>query len=1438
MASNDERYTATIEVNARQAHSELDRLTAEYNTKMERLRIVSGKRSKEAKAEAEQLRRDTNRLNKEIQTQKKYVDGLDKAMSGLAHKTYNDLRNEVRQLNKLMRDGTIEKGSKTWLEMAEHIKRCKEEMQEYENAVEKQESAWGKFTGFLNKNWGALTQIFGAVTGISATIRSAVNDYASMEEEMANVRKYTGMTAEQVVDLNEEFKKIDTRTSREQLNQLAGSAGRLGITSKSAILDFVDAADKIQVALGDDLGEGAIDKVGKLAMAFGEDEKMGLRGAMLATGSAINELAQNSSAQAGYLVDFTARVAGFGKQMGLTQAQILGFGAVMDENMLRDEMASTAFGNMLTKMQTDTAKFAKIAGKDIKEFTRLLNEDANAAILAVADSLRRQDPQTMMKMLDDMGLDGSRAVGVLSTLADKIDDVRERQELATEAYADGTSVVKEFATMNDTAEARMEKVKKAFKEMTIELGERLLPVVKYTISGAGLLAKGLNVLTNFVANNWRAIVTLTSGIVAYQVAINIATIKEKAHAAAIAISNGYIKTKIFLTKAWAVATTAVGLVYDLLTGKIKFATFVQQMHNKVVMANPYVAAAAAVMALVAAVTSLIGRTGELTRAQRALQEVTQQAENDIAGEKAELEALVSTARDKSVSDEVRRQALKKLQDKYPEYLGSLSMEEIYTKNATTAIDNLTDALMAEAKARILVQRIKEAEEEKAKLDDKYFSGISGIWQGIVAEFQAMPNALLDATERALNMVKYQSFDAWDIDTWITENGYGTNPTQVLLNNYSAEVRSVESEISALNKELRETVKLQAQARAGKPTEDNSAGDGSGDGNTGYKTEAEIRKELAERRKRLAELHRQEAEEKRILKAQADAAKASYQEQLACEMLAYRQGLTTYTDYMEEKHNLTQNYYDALKRIYGEDSNEYKKALLQQERDEQEYNQWKIKQKDDRLLQERLEREHNIRMQYAQQNIHDEEALNEALFRSEITYLKQKQNLYQNGSKEWIEIEQQIQQRNRQHQFEVEQNWMERLSEYRQQAGQMDYQRLQEVELKGVESFYGALVESGRLTQAEYDAIVEHIKRKYAELAASQTADNSVKTKAGKALDTAKKAAGVESVSAGNDAATGIFSISQAVSQQKMINEQLKQLYGEDYENNAEYQEAKRQLDAQTMQQIVAGAQAAYSTISSLMSAASSYAQACSDLEVAKITANYDKQIAAAGNNSKKRARLEKERDKEIAKAKTKANEKAMKMEIAQAIAQTAMGAISAYSSTMSGAPYPANLVLAPISAGIALAAGALQIATIKKQHEAEAAGYYEGGFTGGSQYRKEAGVVHEGEFVANHQAVNNRQLLPVFSLLDQAQRNNRVASLRADDVTNALGGPASSSIVAPIVNIQNDNEDLQAGLEDLSNVVATLKEKLDDGIEAYTILDGPNGLYKSLKRYERLISKK
>lgn len=169
------------------------------------------------------------------------------------------------------------------------------------------------------------------------------------------------------------------------------------------------------------------------------------------------------------------------------------------------------------------------------------------------------------------------------------------------------------------------------------------------------------------------------------------------------------------------------------------------------------------------------------------------------------------------------------------------------------------------------------------------------------------------------------------------------------------------------------------------------------------------------------------------------------------------------------------------------------------------------------------------------------------------------------------------------------------------------------------------------------------------------------------------------------------------------------------------------------------------------------------------------------------------------------------MQIAQAIAQTAMSAISAYASVMAGAPWPANQVLAPIAAGIALAAGAIQIATIKKQQQAQEAGYYEGGFTGGSSYRREAGVVHEGEFVANHNAVNNPQLLPAFRLIDVAQRHNTVGRLTAADVSRAMGTGGATVVSAPTVNVQTDNSELAGTLQQARDTIDRLSTMLANG---------------------------
>ena len=70
-----------------------------------------------------------------------------------------------------------------------------------------------------------------------------------------------------------------------------------------------------------------------------------------------------------------------------------------------------------------------------------------------------------------------------------------------------------------------------------------------------------------------------------------------------------------------------------------------------------------------------------------------------------------------------------------------------------------------------------------------------------------------------------------------------------------------------------------------------------------------------------------------------------------------------------------------------------------------------------------------------------------------------------------------------------------------------------------------------------------------------------------------------------------------------------------------------------------------------------------------------------------------------------------------------------------------SFIIAPIAAAMAVAAGAMQVAAIKKQQQAsQAQGYGEGGFTRKGRADEVAGVVHAGEWVASQKLVAS----PVF----------------------------------------------------------------------------------------------
>lgn len=349
--------------------------------------------------------KEINRINASLKTLRTNQEQVNRTFNNLSSASYKELSVVMKTVQKQLRSGAVERNSEEWKKLQQKLKEVKREMNAINSESKETTSLWARFVNVLNTNWGAVSQIIAAYAGLSMTIRKCAQAYADMEESMANVRKYTGQTDEEVHRMNEDFKRMDTRTAREQLNELAGSAGRLGITSKDMIEEFVDGADKINVALGDDLGEGAVDKIGKLAQMFGEDKTKGLRGAMLATGSAVNELAQNSSANAGYIVDFTADLSGVGIQAGMTQAQLMGLASALDQNMQEEATSATVFSQLITKMYQEPAKFAKIAGVEVTKFSNLMKTNANEGLMTFLSAMKsRGGFAEMAPMFEEMQL--------------------------------------------------------------------------------------------------------------------------------------------------------------------------------------------------------------------------------------------------------------------------------------------------------------------------------------------------------------------------------------------------------------------------------------------------------------------------------------------------------------------------------------------------------------------------------------------------------------------------------------------------------------------------------------------------------------------------------------------------------------------------------------------------------------------------------------------------------------------------------------------------------------------------------------------------------------------------------------------------------------------------------------------------------------------------
>ncbi len=1426
---NDLNFTAS---KLRSQMADYDPTSTMYASRSSQLKLVEAELERIRQSEQkvvtlmQQYDKEIDRTNVDIKETKRQMQLVNNTMSNLKTSSIRDLKYSIKALNQQMHG--MERGTEQFKQMELKAKQLKAELQAVRAEGVAQESWIKRSADWFNRMQGLALGTVAAISGITFTVKKCVEEYAKMDDEMTNVRKYTGQAAEEVERMNEDFKKMDTRTPRQKLNQLAEDAGRLGITSTAAVEEFVDGADKINVALGDDLGDQAVSQIGKLAQMFGEDKTKGLRGAMLATGAAVNELAQNSSASAGYLVDFTARVAGVGKQAGFTQAQIMGLASVLDQNMQQDETAATAVQNLLAKMFQDSAKFAQIAGLNVKEFAKTLKEDANGALLQFLAAMRAKGGfADLAPMFEEMKMDGSRATGVLTVLADKLDDIKTAQDLASEAYSEGTSVLNEFETQNKSVQAQLDKASKKFLDLSIELGQKLYPAARYCISAASLGVRALSTLVDFVKDYWRILIVLTAAIITYTAVSKAKLIAEKAQMAWLNIMILREKAHLVLVGLKTSALKTMEIVQMALTREIKLTTAAQMLWNKVLLANPITAVIAVVAGLTAAIVTLSKETSTAEQAQRDYNDAVTDANKQAAEEEASIMRLVSAIQSNTSAESDRKAALEELNGKLmSQHLGNITEEAVRTGQATRQIQSYIDMMKKKIVIDGLQKKLAESIAKQAENEDLLNEADNdkrGFWTKVWGRI----NPFADRKTKMLNLA--------------------SDNREAFRETVNHEIERERQYQQKLIDKIKQLESQHFEINDPEPWRNNGYNGKGNDGTIIKKQSTAGTHQVSEKERKArvkaaaAEARKRQAEAKRKQKQAADSIKAETNELMADNAKAYAEGKKTYQQFIDDRQSIQIKGFAKLKQLYGAESNEYKQLLDNQVNVVKQHDAAIQKMNEQTIERERLQKEASIKAQYYDVNskiYQNDTALNEALYKNDVEAMKKRLALYKDreGSEEWLDLKAEMEQAELDHQLQMQESYQNQLRELRQQFGKQDLQAQETMYLNGLDNLY----KQGLIKEEEYQQMKLEITKQFASQRAQIDADDhgagsaqlKINDKSSEMVNSARAAAG-ESQLTGNATLGGYFS-SQIQNYQNTM-EKLKELYGNDKQNHAAYMQAKAQVTANFLDNMVQQTSAAYNGINNILSSASAYAQACSDLEQAKISKNYEKQIAAAGKNSKKKKKLEEKRDKELAAAKSKANKKAMKIEIAQAIASTAMAAINAYSSA--AAIKGTGWLLAPIAAGMATAAGMLQIATIKKQHQAEAAGYYEGGYTGGTRYRKEAGVVHEGEFVANHNAVNNSSIRPALDLIDRAQRSNTVGSLTAADITRSLG-QGSSTVVAPVVNVNNDNTEVRQSLDGVNAAVSRLTQTLDDGIEVEVPISGRRGLHRRLQDYQRILNNK
>lgn len=536
------------------------------------------------------------------------------------------------------------------------VKTLQAQIDKLTGSVNKHGNAWSTALKNLTA-YAGLFQVFNAVKG---TVTSAIKKNFEYSSSLTDIRKVSGLTMQDVNKLSEELAKIDTRTSVDGLAQLAYQGAKLGMGKYGVegMKQFVAAADQINVAIGEEMGEEALPALSKMVETMGLIPKMGIEKAMLATGSAMFKLSSTSTSTSTNIVEFAKRLTGVSRTAGITTDQLLALGSASDSLFLMPEVSATAMSKFIVALQKNHNLIEKDLGIPDGTIKRMYAAgNAMDAIVMVLEKMRdKGNMNALGGIFKDLGSNGQRLVTAMVTMSKNVDVLKDHLYESKEAFEEATAVTSEYTMQQQSAAGILDRANNLWEKAFVNPDgvESVKSMAQAWYDMSQMILQSPIFKNTLQAALWSVITACKVFVALLPLIAN--------YVAALGIYK------------------AVSFLWEL--GKaIKAAAAAQTLFNSAAKVNPYVAIASAILTAVGVVWSFVEADKEAAAAQaeaarkaNAWKDKLKEAQSQTDTLTRKLHSYKTTLEALNVSQNARNTQIARFNRDFRQYISKLGIE--------------------------------------------------------------------------------------------------------------------------------------------------------------------------------------------------------------------------------------------------------------------------------------------------------------------------------------------------------------------------------------------------------------------------------------------------------------------------------------------------------------------------------------------------------------------------------------------------------------------------------------------------------------------------------------------------------------------------------------------------------------------------------------------